>query len=102
MKIQLPKPRESSLLCGETGILLVAWRLAPSAELADILLERVRANVTNEADEVMWGTPGTLIAALYARMDRRRALASGVAGERGRALVKAWKGRLLGAASPRP
>ena len=63
MKIQLPEPRESSLLCGETGILLVAWRLAPSAELADILLERVRANVTNEADEVMWGTPGTLIAA---------------------------------------
>jgi len=63
MKIKLPEPRESSLLCGETGILLVAWRLAPSAELADILLERVRANVSNEAEEVMWGTPGTLIAA---------------------------------------
>jgi hypothetical protein len=63
MKIQLPEPRESSLLCGETGILLVAWRLAPSAELADDLLERVRANVSNEADEVMWGTPGTLLAA---------------------------------------
>lgn len=63
MKIQLPEPRESSLLCGETGILLVAWRLAPSVELADALLERVRANVSNEAEEVMWGTPGTLIAA---------------------------------------
>jgi lantibiotic modifying enzyme len=63
MKIELSEPAESSLLCGETGILLVAWRLAPSPDLADALLERVRANVGNEADEVMWGTPGTLIAA---------------------------------------
>jgi hypothetical protein len=63
MKIKLPEPRESSFLCGETGVLLVAYRLAPSAELADDLLQRVRANVTNEAEEVMWGTPGTLIAA---------------------------------------
>ena len=63
MKIKLPEPRQSSLLCGETGVLLVAWRLAPSPELADALLDRVRANVENEADEVMWGTPGTLLAA---------------------------------------
>jgi hypothetical protein len=63
MKIQLPEPRESSLLCGETGVLLVAYRLAPSPELAGDILERVRANVSNEAEEVMWGTPGTLIAA---------------------------------------
>jgi Lanthionine synthetase C-like protein len=61
--MKLPDPRESSLLCGETGILLVAWRLAPSDELADDLYARVRANVDNEAEEVMWGTPGTLIAA---------------------------------------
>ena len=63
MKIVLPEPRESSLLCGETGVLLVAWRLAPGAEIADDLLARVRANVSNEAEEVMWGTPGTLLAA---------------------------------------
>ena len=50
--------RESSLLFGETGILLVALRLAPSAELADDLHARVRANVANEAEEVMWGAPG--------------------------------------------
>jgi len=62
-KMKHPEPRESSLLCGETGILLVVWRLAPSAGLADDLLARVRANVSNEAEEVMWGTPGTLIAA---------------------------------------
>jgi lanthionine synthetase-like protein len=56
-------PRESALLTGETGILLVAWRLSPSGELAETLLERVRANVSNEADELMWGVPGTLLAA---------------------------------------
>jgi hypothetical protein len=61
--MKLPDPRESSLLHGETGILLVAWRLAPSDELADDLYTRVRANVDNEAEEVMWGTPGTLVAA---------------------------------------
>ena len=48
---------------GETGVLLVAWRLAPSREFADDLLDRVRANTSNEAEEVMWGTPGTMIAA---------------------------------------
>jgi hypothetical protein len=61
--MKLPTPAESSLLCGETGVLLVAWRLAPSDEIADVLQTRVRANVDNEAEEVMWGTPGTLIAA---------------------------------------
>jgi Lanthionine synthetase C-like protein len=61
--LELPSPPESSLLCGESGLLLVAWRLAPSAELADTLLERVRANVANEADELLWGSPGTLLAA---------------------------------------
>ena len=61
--MKLPTPPESSLLCGETGILLVAWRLAPNDAFADDLYARVRENVDNEAEEVMWGTPGTLIAA---------------------------------------
>jgi Lanthionine synthetase C-like protein len=60
---KLPVPPEAALLTGETGILLVAWRLAPSDAVADDLLTHVQANVDNEADEVMWGTPGTLIAA---------------------------------------
>ena len=61
--MKLPDPPESALMTGEAGILLVAWRLAPSDELADDLLARVRANIDNPADEVMWGSPGTLIAA---------------------------------------
>jgi hypothetical protein len=59
----LPKPPEPSLLIGESGLLLVAWRLAPSADLADRLLARVRENKHNEANEVMWGSPGTMLAA---------------------------------------
>jgi Lanthionine synthetase C-like protein len=61
--LKMPEPRDSSLLLGEAGILLVAWRLAPRDELADDLYKRVRANVDNDAHEVMWGVPGTLIAA---------------------------------------
>jgi hypothetical protein len=62
-EIELPSTRESSLLSGETGLLLVAWRLARRADLADRLLRRVRENRDNEFEELMWGSPGTLIAA---------------------------------------
>jgi Lanthionine synthetase C-like protein len=58
-----PEPAESGLMTGETGILLVAWRLLGDGALADSILSRVRANVHNEGDDVMWGTPGTLLAA---------------------------------------
>ncbi|MDP8910614.1 MAG: LanC-like protein [Actinomycetota bacterium] len=60
---KLPEPREAALFTGETGILLVAWRLAPADGLADDLERLIRANVDNEANEVMWGSPGTMIAA---------------------------------------
>jgi lanthionine synthetase-like protein len=59
----LPSRAQSGLLTGESGPLLVAWRLEPSAELADALLARVRENVDNEAVEIMWGAPGTMLAA---------------------------------------
>ena len=60
---QLPKAAASALLTGESGPLIVAWRLAPSAELAADLYARVLENVGNEAVEVMWGAPGTMLAA---------------------------------------
>jgi hypothetical protein len=59
----VPEPRESALLAGETGICLAAYRLAPTRELAETLHLRVRENIDNEADDIMWGAPGTLIAA---------------------------------------
>jgi Lanthionine synthetase C-like protein len=54
---------EPGLLSGETGILLVAWRLAPDATLADRLLARIHENVSHDANELMWGAPGTMVAA---------------------------------------
>lgn len=60
--IELPTPRESSLLCGETGVALLARLLEPEAGLEDDLHRLVRANVANEADDLMWGVPGTLVA----------------------------------------
>jgi hypothetical protein len=53
-----------ALLTGETGPLLVAFRLASDPALADDLHALVRANVANPTDDIMWGAPGTLLAAL--------------------------------------
>jgi hypothetical protein len=54
----------AALLRGETGPLLIACRLAPDPALADDLHALVRANVANPTDDVMWGAPGTLLAAV--------------------------------------
>jgi Lanthionine synthetase C-like protein len=54
----------ASLICGETGPLLVAFRLTSDPALADDLHVLVRANAANPTDDVMWGSPGTLLAAL--------------------------------------
>lgn len=60
----LPEPPESALFLGETGILLVCHRLGLDV---DVELEaRIRANVANETEELFWGTPGTLLAAVHA------------------------------------
>lgn len=59
----VPSAAPSALLLGETGPLLVLWRLDPSPELADRLFARVRENRGNEAIEVMWGAPGTMLVA---------------------------------------
>jgi lantibiotic modifying enzyme len=53
----------SALLRGVTGPLLVAYRLTRDPALADDLLARVRENLDNPTDDVMWGVPGTLLAA---------------------------------------
>jgi hypothetical protein len=59
----VPTRAQAALLMGESGPLLVAWRLGPSAELAGALHARVRENVDNEAVEIMWGAPGTMLVA---------------------------------------
>jgi hypothetical protein len=54
----------AALLMGETGPLLVALRTGGDPALADDLHQLVRANIANPTDDVMWGAPGTLLAAL--------------------------------------
>ena len=54
-----------SLFLGETGISLIAQRLAPSAAAADWLHQLALENVANPANELLWGAPGTLLAALF-------------------------------------
>jgi len=62
-EIELPSTPHASLFFGEAGILLVACKLGPQPELADALLAHVRENVANEFEELMWGSPGTMLAA---------------------------------------
>ena len=57
-------PVAASLLCGETGPLLVAFRLTADPRLADDLHALVRGNIDNPTDDISWGAPGTLLAAL--------------------------------------
>src|SRR3954447_21061659 len=52
-----------SVLMGESGLLLVLELLAPDETRASRLLELVRANRENDTNELMWGSPGTMIAA---------------------------------------
>ena len=72
--IQQPSVAEAGLLTGESGILMTAWLVEPTAELAGRLHERIRENADNEAIEIMWGAPGTMLAAaeLYRRTREAR------------------------------
>ena len=62
--VELPAPAEASLLDGESGILAVlslCWNNTSS--FADELHTLVLANRDNPADGLMWGAPGTMLAA---------------------------------------
>jgi hypothetical protein len=52
-----------SLLAGETGVLVVADKLGSPAADRDRLSELVRANREHPTWELLWGSPGTIIAA---------------------------------------
>jgi hypothetical protein len=53
---------ERSLWMGETGIRLVMQRLAPSRANLERLSQLIGANERDERCEVMWGSPGTMLA----------------------------------------
>jgi Lanthionine synthetase C-like protein len=58
-----PGHTHASLYLGEAFPLLVAWRFARSSDLADALYARVSENAENEANELMNGSPGTMLVA---------------------------------------
>jgi hypothetical protein len=53
---------ERSLWMGETGIRLVLQRLAPARANLERLSELIAANERDERCELMWGSPGTILA----------------------------------------
>src|SRR6266568_426789 len=53
---------ERSLWMGDTGIRLVLQRLAPSQANLERLSELIAANERDERCELMWGSPGTILA----------------------------------------
>jgi Lanthionine synthetase C-like protein len=53
---------QRSLWMGEVGVRLVLQRLAPSAENLDELARLIAANERDERRELMWGSPGTILA----------------------------------------
>ncbi len=54
-----------SYMMGDTPILMLAYGHRPTAELADNLAALIAGNLENPARELMWGSPGTLLSALF-------------------------------------
>ena len=55
----------ASYLMGDTGILMLSYALAPSEATASRLEALIDGNLDHPARELMWGSPGTLLAALF-------------------------------------
>jgi hypothetical protein len=54
-----------SYLMGDLPIELMAWAAAPSAARADTLAWLIDSNIDHPACELMWGSPGSLLAATF-------------------------------------
>ncbi len=65
---------EPSYLAGEAGILAAWMAVEPAAGVADRLDEVVRGNAGNPTNELLWGAPGTMAAAIamYRRTGEER------------------------------
>jgi hypothetical protein len=58
-------PTAASYLCGDTSILMMQYAARPSASLASQLHALIDGNHVHPARELMWGAPGTMLAALF-------------------------------------
>src|SRR5262249_1930974 len=57
--------KHGSLLFGDMGAALLAMRLAPTSSLADLVHARAEANTGLPIRELMWGMPGSMVAAIH-------------------------------------
>ena len=57
--------KHGSLLFGDMGAALLAMRLAPTPILADLVYTRAQANMGLPIRELMWGMPGSMLAAIH-------------------------------------
>ena len=57
--------KHGSLLFGDMGAALLAMRLAPTSSLADLVYRRAEANNELPVRELMWGMPGSMVAAIH-------------------------------------
>ena len=55
----------ASYLMGDTGILLLSEMLAPDPPVADRLEAAIAGNIDHPTRELMWGAPGTMLAARF-------------------------------------
>ena len=55
----------ASYLMGDTPILMLGQWLSPTPRTADRLEGLIEGNIDNPTRELMWGSPGTLLAALF-------------------------------------
>jgi hypothetical protein len=55
----------ASYFLGHSGVLLLQWQHGRSPAVADALFAIVEGNLDNPALEALWGSPGTLVAALH-------------------------------------
>ncbi|HEY1567155.1 MAG TPA: LanC-like protein [Solirubrobacteraceae bacterium] len=62
-------PHPPSLLFGETGILVAAERVGSPAADRERLRELIRANRSHPTWELLWGSPGTMLAARALGLD---------------------------------
>lgn len=54
-----------SLLLGDLGTALMVMRLEPDPAIADLVYARANANTNLPVRELMWGTPGSMIACTH-------------------------------------
>jgi hypothetical protein len=57
--------KHGSLLFGDMGAALLAMRLEPTSSLADLVYRRAEANNGLPIRELMWGMPGSMVAAVH-------------------------------------